>query len=59
MSGNLISAELKLAGRLDARFFALLQACRTRARSTRPRAPQACQLQGRLDAAGNGLQPGQ
>lgn len=26
MSGNLISAELKLAGRLDARFFALLQA---------------------------------
>ncbi len=26
MSGNLLSAELKLAGRLDARFFALLQA---------------------------------
>lgn len=26
LSGNLISAELKLAGRLDARFFALLQA---------------------------------
>ncbi|MFT3956390.1 MAG: TOBE domain-containing protein [Piscinibacter sp.] len=26
MSGNLISAELKLAGRLDARFFALLEA---------------------------------
>ncbi len=26
MSGNLISAELKLAGRLDARFFSLLQA---------------------------------
>lgn len=26
MSGNLISADLKLAGRLDARFFALLQA---------------------------------
>ena len=26
MSGNLISAELKLAGRLDTRFFALLQA---------------------------------
>ena len=26
MSGNLITAELKLAGRLDARFFALLQA---------------------------------
>ncbi len=26
MSGNLVSADLKLAGRLDARFFALLQA---------------------------------